>query len=160
MTNNRQKYSPRTGFVSLLWTGFFPKAPGTFASLISCFPLILLEYYQVSKPIIIAGFIFLVVLSSYLIHKIQLEDNLSDPSWIVIDEFLGMLLTWLIVPKMFSIPVHVAVIFLFFRLFDITKPWPISFIDQKLKNGFGVVFDDLVASLFAAIPFWIYFFIN
>ena len=46
---------------------------------------------------------------------------------------------------------HILLSFILFRFFDILKPWPISLADQKLKNSFGVMFDDILAGLFAGI---------
>ncbi len=69
-----------------------------------------------------------------------------DHGGIVWDEVVGYLIT------MTAIPFHWAWIivgFLVFRVFDIYKPWPILVIDKKVKGGFGVMFDDVLAGVYA-----------
>ena len=48
--------------------------------------------------------------------------------------------------------------FILFRIFDMWKPWPIRVIDQKVEGGFGIMLDDLIAGLWAALCIWIYFY--
>jgi phosphatidylglycerophosphatase A len=48
--------------------------------------------------------------------------------------------------------------FILFRIFDVWKPWPIRVIDQKVEGGFGIMLDDLIAGLWAALCIWIYFY--
>ena len=69
-----------------------------------------------------------------------------DAKQIVIDEVAGLLVTMLAVP---FTPVTALAGFLLFRVFDIFKPWPASFFDRKVKNGAGVVLDDVMAGLYA-----------
>lgn len=69
-----------------------------------------------------------------------------DAKQIVIDEVAGMLVTMIAVP---FTPVLAVTGFVLFRIFDIFKPWPASYFDNKVKNGAGVVLDDIVAGLYA-----------
>ena len=71
-----------------------------------------------------------------------------DAKQIVIDEVAGILITFMGVP--FGWPTAIAG-FLLFRLFDITKPWPASYFDRKVRNGAGVVLDDVMAALYARL---------
>lgn len=72
----------------------------------------------------------------------------QDHPAIVWDEIAGMMLT------MVFIPVHavtLAVGFILFRLFDIWKPWPISYLDRRVHGGLGIMLDDIVAAIFANV---------
>ena len=78
-----------------------------------------------------------------------------DHKSIVIDELAGM---WLcLLPVLFLASsqqeriIYAVLALVFFRIFDILKPYPISYLDEKFKNGFGIVLDDLVAGIFALI---------
>ncbi len=81
-------------------------------------------------------------------EELQEDVRQSDPSWIVIDEVLGMGLTLFIFPAFHWSEWILA--FASFRLFDIVKLWPASYFDLKVKNGFGTIVDDLVSGLYAA----------
>lgn len=72
---------------------------------------------------------------------------IHDSSFIVLDEFVGMLIPLMALKKIDFF--WVFIVFLFFRFFDIIKPWPISLCDKKIKNGFGIMFDDVLAGFFS-----------
>jgi phosphatidylglycerophosphatase A len=78
------------------------------------------------------------------IHQKRNEDK--DPSYIVIDELVGQLLVLSITPLDW---IYFFTAFLLFRVFDIFKPWPISWADRKFRNGFGIMFDDVLAAGYA-----------
>ncbi|RHW76012.1 phosphatidylglycerophosphatase A [Colwellia sp. RSH04] len=127
-------------------SGLAPKAPGTFGTL-AAIPLYLVLmnlttlYYAVATVLIcIAGV--------YICGKAAAEVGVHDHPAIVWDEIAGFLITMFMVP--FSIQ-SLVVGFLLFRFFDILKPWPISIADKKLKGGFGIMFDDILAGFFALI---------
>lgn len=70
----------------------------------------------------------------------------GDPQEIVLDEFVGALLAMaMVAPR----PIPMVLAFVLFRVFDIVKPWPVSFFDRKVKGGLGVVADDVVAGVLA-----------
>ncbi len=76
------------------------------------------------------------------------DSTAQDHPAIVWDEIAGMMLTLLF------IPVHGLTLvagFILFRLFDICKPWPISYLDRRLHGGLGIMLDDIIAALFANI---------
>jgi phosphatidylglycerophosphatase A len=69
-----------------------------------------------------------------------------DHSGIVWDEFVGFWITMIAVPVTWQ---WIVVGFVLFRLFDIVKPWPVKIADAKMKGGFGIMFDDVLAGLYA-----------
>ena len=99
----------------------------------------------------------------YLIDNVKNNFKKKDASEIVIDEFLGqsiVLTSLLFMPISLellekNIIIFFLVSFFLFRLFDITKPFPIGLIDKKLKSGFGIMLDDFVASLFSIICIYV-----
>lgn len=125
-------------------SGLAPKAPGTFGTLVG-FPLFwLIAHYSFSTQLIIIAALF--IIGIYICDITGKALGVSDHGGIVWDEIVAMMLVlaftpldWILWPAAF----------LLFRLFDIWKPFPISYFDAKLKNGFGVMFDDLLAAIFA-----------
>ena len=83
-----------------------------------------------------------------LTQKIQKEFQLHDPQWIVIDEVIGMLITWAFVMNIE--PATIFLVFSSFRMFDIIKIWPASYFD-RLHHGFGTITDDVISGLYAGI---------
>ena len=81
-----------------------------------------------------------------------------DHGSIVIDEVVGMILAvsmpFYLLGQWADLPMVAAVSFVTFRCFDIAKPWPVSLIDRRMKTGMGVMLDDVLAGLFAALPLW------
>ena len=87
-----------------------------------------------------------------------LSDNEKDQKSIVIDEFAGVWVAFIPVSgivMMQDFLTYSILAFLVFRVFDIWKPYPISYIDKKIKNYLGVVLDDLVAGFYAALTVWL-----
>jgi len=83
--------------------------------------------------------------------------KVHDHPGIVWDEFAGFLITMIGVSLSW---LHILIGFILFRLFDIFKPWPISWLDKKVSGGFGIMIDDIVAGLFSLVGLhlMIYFF--
>ncbi len=81
-------------------------------------------------------------------ERIQQKFGLHDPQWIVIDEVIGMLITWSFV-RTVDFPT-LFLVFSFFRFFDIIKVWPASYFD-RLYHGFGTITDDVVSGFYAGI---------
>ncbi len=71
-----------------------------------------------------------------------------DHSGIVWDEFVGFWITMIAVPATWQ---WILAGFVLFRLFDIVKPWPVKVADAKMKGGFGIMFDDVLAALYALV---------
>jgi len=127
-----------------LGIGYMPVAPGTFGTLWG----VLLFYLMRNLPWPLTAGITAVLVLFAIFWAQQTEDLLSshDSSIIIIDEVVGYLVTVIAIP--FGIKTMILA-FLLFRLFDITKPYPIRAIDQRWGGGWGVVMDDVVAGVFA-----------
>ena len=130
--------------------GWAPKAPGTFGSLvglaIGC--LLLLAGHLA----VLAGIITATALGLYAIR--QLPESGQDPGWIVIDEIAGQMLPLL---ALHGLSLWGALgAFALFRLFDIWKPWPVSWADQR-KDALGIMGDDLIAGLLALVALFIFY---
>jgi len=137
--------SPSVLFLSLLGIGFIPYAPGTLASIVTMPLLYFLIKFNVSYYFFIPVFILLSALAIYFSQMAQKKYTVHDPSWIVIDEFLGLMITYPFISNTNFI--HLIIIFILFRFFDIIKIWPASFFDQKVQHGVGVILDDLISGL-------------
>jgi phosphatidylglycerophosphatase A len=123
--------------------GYAPAAPGTFGSL-GAIPLALALSYLPATGYLAATVAF-AALSMVAAHRAGRYWGIPDASPIVIDEVAGYLLTMALIPLSWQ---SVAAGFVLFRAFDILKPWPASAFD-RMKNGFGVVMDDLAAGAYA-----------
>ncbi len=148
-------------FATLFGVGLLPFAPGTWGSL---FGLTLFFYTNIYLSINVQFFYFLLIaiilfaiLVCYFATK-ELSDNEKDQKSIVIDELAGVWIAFIPVSgivMMQDFLTYSILAFLLFRVFDIWKPYPIGFIDKKIKNHIGIVLDDLVAGLYAAITIWL-----
>jgi len=143
--------NPEILFLSFFGVGFLPKAPGTFASL-ATLPFLLLLGSK-NPPIIffIPPLVILTIASSFITQIAQDKYDALDPSWIVIDEVIGMSVAWLFIQS--HNIYHLFILFCLFRFFDIFKIEPVSYIDKNLKHGAGVILDDVVAGLYAGLTY-------
>ena len=141
--------------------GLLPVAPGTWGSLPVAVIFALMCHFGVSAGLIsitmavlaVAGSVICVVFAPAAITA----TGKSDPGEVVADEFAGQAITFLAVPFFITaeistrqILIIMALGFGLFRLFDIVKPWPIRKL-EKLPRGWGILADDLLAAVFAAI---------
>ena len=124
--------------------GSIPFAPGTWGSLLAVLLIYNIAFLQ--EWIILAT--VLIVAFSWWVCVEVIKEIKSDSSEIVIDEFAGMFVACMFINHDF---ISLVFAFLFFRFFDIVKPWPISWVDKNIKNGPGILIDDLLAGLFAGI---------
>ena len=141
-------------FVSIFYIGFINFAPGTFgsiASIIILFPLF--KFFLLSFTTLISIFVILFFLSNYLINSFSSFTNSHDSKHIVIDELLGIYIIFLFYDYIFiySDILSLSLIFLIFRFFDIIKIFPANFIDKNIKNGYGVILDDVVAGIYTVL---------
>lgn len=135
-------------YLSWFFTGKSPKAPGTVGSLATLPLIYFLHYINFNIYSLIALIIVLYVSAVFITQKVQEKYHLHDPQWIVIDEVIGMLITWAFV---MSVELHhLFLVFAFFRLFDIVKIWPASYFD-RLHHGAGTITDDVVSALYAGV---------
>ncbi|MFQ6035482.1 MAG: phosphatidylglycerophosphatase A [Sedimentisphaerales bacterium] len=141
--------------------GWLPLAPGTWGSLPPMITFALICHFAVSTLVISIIMTVLALAGSVVCVKcapaIVAATGKTDPGEIVVDEFAGQALTFLIVtavtgPSWADGPVWAIAAggFLLFRVFDIAKPWPIRKF-ERLPKGWGVLADDLIAAVYAAI---------
>ena len=139
---------PTVMFLSWFYTGKVRKAPGTMGSLATIPLIYLLHYLNINIYSLIGIIAVLYVASVIVAQKVQTKYELHDPQWIVIDEVLGMLITWAFVMKV-DFP-SMFLVFGLFRVFDIVKIWPASYFD-RLHHGFGTITDDVVSAIYAGV---------
>jgi phosphatidylglycerophosphatase A len=126
--------------------GLAKKAPGTFGTLVG-FPLFwLISVYTLPMQLVLIAALFLIGI--YFCDATGKALGVADHGSIVWDEIVAMMLVLAATPNQWQ---WWLAAFLLFRLFDIWKPYPIRQFDAKLKNGFGVMFDDLLAAIYAII---------
>jgi phosphatidylglycerophosphatase A len=130
-------------------SGFSPVAPGTAGSLAALLPWFAL------RELPPAGYALAVVLAfalgvwacTWVVGALRLQ----DPSVAVWDEFVGL---WIALAPLL---LHgagwlwICAGFILFRVFDIAKPWPVSWADRRVGGGFGVMLDDVLAGGYAAL---------
>ena len=134
------------GLATWFGAGLIPKAPGTWGSLAALpFAWGILHFGNVWWLLAGAGIVFLIGWWSSEIYVKR--SGQADPGAIVIDEVAGQWLTLL--PAATMIWWHWALGFVLFRFFDILKPWPVSWADRRVKGGFGVMIDDVIAAVYA-----------
>lgn len=130
--------------------GLFPMAPGTAGSLAALpFAYLISHYLGIAGLGVAIAIVF--TIGIWAAHHYSKRTASHDAGPIVIDEVAGQWLALLLVPA--DIVLY-AIGFALFRLADIVKPWPIGWADRKVKGGFGVMFDDLLAGGLAAIILW------
>lgn len=133
-------------------SGLSPFAPGTLGTILAI-PIALLMN-QTSLGYRITLLSFLIVLGIYLCGRSATLFKEHDHSSIVFDEIVGMLVPLLFIPLTVR---NVLFCFCLFRFFDILKPFPINLVDNNIKNGFGVMFDDVIAGIFSTIILYLLF---
>ena len=154
------KFSTRVA-VTFFYIGLIQKAPGTFGSIFAIFFWIICNHLTSPNTLMWTAFLIIILAYGSLFIKNYStgKHNIDDKS-IVLDEVLGQILTLEIIFLYFNLDRNLlnynnmSIIFLCFvtfRIFDITKIFPINLIDQKIKSGFGVMFDDFVAAIFASV---------
>ena len=132
-------------FLSLgFGSGLAPAAPGTCGTLASI-PLYLL-LAQLDLPFYLAFVLLGFGIGVYLCQYTSDALGVHDHSGIVWDEFVGFWITMIAVPSTWQ---WILAGFVLFRVFDIIKPWPVRIADEKMKGGFGIMFDDVLAGLYA-----------
>ncbi|GAA8061602.1 phosphatidylglycerophosphatase A [Helicobacter pylori] len=140
------KFSLRACFLTLFFSGYSKKAPGTIGSLVAL--LLGLPVLIFSANTLFLGAIFVGLIAITQIDKEEEETKRHDSSHIVIDELVGM---WLAMAISGLSLVGVVLSFIFFRIYDITKPSLIGKIDKEVKGGLGVVADDALAGVLAGL---------
>lgn len=132
-------------------SGLLPWAPGTFASL-SALPLAWLLIAAGGVWLLLAATLLVFVTGIWAAERYMAAVGIHDPTAVVIDEIAGQWLTLAIAPLD---PFAYAVGFVLFRVFDVLKPWPVSWLDRRVSGGFGVMIDDIGAALYAGGALWL-----
>ncbi|PUD47989.1 phosphatidylglycerophosphatase A [Helicobacter pylori] len=140
------KFSLRACFLTLFFSGYSKKAPGTIGSLVAL--LLGLPVLIFSANTLFLGAVFVGLIAIAQIDKEEEESKIHDSSHIVIDELVGM---WLAMAISGLSLAGVVLSFIFFRIYDITKPSLIGRIDKEVKGGLGVVADDALAGVLAGL---------
>ncbi|MFP6155970.1 phosphatidylglycerophosphatase A [Helicobacter pylori] len=140
------KFSLRACFLTLFFSGYSKKAPGTIGSLVAL--LLGLPVLIFSANTLFLGAVFVGLIAIAQIDKEEEETKRHDSSYIVIDELVGM---WLAMAISGLSLAGVVLSFIFFRIYDITKPSLIGKIDKEVKGGLGVVADDALAGVLAGL---------
>ena len=139
--------------------GKIPKIPGTFGSLATTIILyILFHVFNLSSNLILICLLVIFIFSFLAIANHIKDVENKDPKEVIIDEFIGQ-----------SIPIYLyeishgteksadeaiifyGICFILFRIFDILKPFPVSFFDKNFKNSFGVIMDDVCAGFYVVL---------
>ncbi|WQS56645.1 phosphatidylglycerophosphatase A [Helicobacter pylori] len=140
------KFNLRACFLTLFFSGYSKKAPGTIGSLVAL--LLGLPILIFSANTLFLGAVFVGLIAITQIDKEEEETKRHDSSYIVIDELVGM---WLAMAISGLSLAGVVLSFIFFRIYDITKPSLIGKIDKEVKGGLGVVADDALAGVLAGL---------
>ena len=143
-------------FVTLFGIGKLKKIPGSYASLVTTIFLFIIFHFLNFSPnfvLIIVVIIFLISLYAVNIFIKNLDNK--DPKEVVIDEFIGQSIPICLyeiahqgTKETSKVLTFYFIIFILFRIFDIVKPYPVSYYDRNFKNGFGVIMDDVCAGLY------------
>lgn len=145
-----------TGVATLIATwfgsGWLPKVPGTWGSLAALPFAWVIVAAGAPPPVLGVAALLLLPLGAWAaaVHSARLGTH--DAGEIVVDEIVGQ---WLVLATAPLSPLGWLAAFLLFRLFDIAKPWPISWMDKHIGGGWGIMLDDVAAGVFGAVTLWI-----
>lgn len=126
-------------------SGLAPVAPGTFGT-IAAIPLAMLMPNELAIYTLVVLVLF--VIGVWLCDACANNLGVHDHPAIVFDEWVGYLITMIAIPKSLW---FLALGFVLFRIFDVLKPWPIGMADKRISGGLGIMVDDVIAGIFAAI---------
>ena len=143
-------------FVTLFGIGKLKKIPGSYASLVTTIFLFFLSHiFNLSPNFILIGILIIFFLSIYAVNIFIKNLDNKDPKEVVIDEFIGQSIPICLyeiahegTKEMNQVLTFYFIIFILFRIFDIVKPYPVSYYDKNFKNSFGVIMDDVCAGLY------------
>tara|TARA_Y200000002_G_C22536259_1_gene601950 strand:+ start:446 stop:940 length:495 start_codon:yes stop_codon:yes gene_type:complete len=143
-------------FVTLFGIGKLKKIPGSYASLITTvFLFFLFHIINLSPDIILIGILIIFFVALYSVNIFIRDLDNKDPKEVVIDEFIGQSIPICLyeiahdeVKETNEVLTFYFIMFILFRVFDIIKPYPVSYYDKNFKNSFGVIMDDICAGLY------------
>ena len=151
-------------FVTLFGIGKLKRIPGSYASLATTFFLFFLFHIlKISPNIILVCIVAIFLISLYSVNIFIKDLDNKDPKEVVIDEFIGQSIPICLYEIAHDKPkdsgeilTFYFIMFILFRIFDITKPYPVSYYDKNFKNSFGVIMDDVCAGLYVVAVLVLY----
>ena len=143
-------------FVTMFGIGKLPRIPGSYASLVTViFLYILFNIFLVPAEVFLFFLVVIFIISLFAVNLFIKDLTNKDPKEVVIDEFIGQSIPICLYEIAHSettnssrIIIFYFIMFILFRIFDITKPYPVSYYDKNFKNSFGVIMDDVCAGLY------------
>ena len=143
-------------FVTLFGIGKIKKIPGSFASLTTTlFLFFLFHVLKVPPNIVLISVIAIFFISLYAVNIFIKDLDNKDPKEVVIDEFIGQSIPICLyeiahegTKETSQVLTFYFIMFILFRVFDIAKPYPVSYYDKNFKNSLGVIMDDVCAGLY------------
>ena len=151
-------------FVTLFGIGKLRKIPGSYASLVTTiFLFFLFHIIDISPNIILIGVVIVFFISLYAVNIFIKDLDNKDPKEVVIDEFIGQSIPICLyeiahesTKETSQVLTFYFIMFILFRIFDIAKPYPVSYYDKNFKNSFGVIMDDVCAGLYVVAVLVLY----
>ena len=151
-------------FVTLFGIGKIKKIPGSLASLATTlFLFFLFHILNVSPNIVLISVIIIFFISLYAVNIFIKNLENKDPKEVVIDEFIGQSIPLCLYEVAHNVPKETSeilkfyiIMFILFRIFDITKPFPVSYYEKNFKNSIGVIMDDVCAGVYVVAVLVLY----
>ena len=155
-------------FVTFFGIGKLKKIPGSYASLATTiFLFFLFHILNLSPNFVLIGIIIIFLISLYAVNIFIKDLDNKDPKEVVVDEFIGQSIPICLyeiahegVKETGQVLTFYFIMFILFRIFDIAKPYPVSYYDKNFKNSFGVILDDVVAGLYVVLTLIIFMIIK
>lgn len=138
-------------------SGLLKPAPGTWGTLAGLLLSIVLWHITQSSLFFIILTIISFVFGCYLCQKTSDDLGVHDDGRIVWDEIVAIFLMFAFLPKYSAL--YYILTFISFRIFDILKPYPIRYFDEKLESGLGIMIDDIIAAIFALFSLYLIYWI-
>ena len=151
-------------FVTLFGIGRISRIPGSIASLITTiFLFFIFQILYLEPDLVLIFLIIIFFISLYSINQFVKNKENKDPKEIVIDEFIGQSIPICLYEiahegskETSQVLTFYFIMFILFRVFDIVKPYPVSYYDKNFKNSFGVIMDDVAAGLYVVAVLVLY----
>jgi phosphatidylglycerophosphatase A len=143
----RQTFDPASVIATWFGAGLLPIMPGTWGSL-AALPFAWIIAWLFGERALLLAAVLLFFVGWWAAARVSRASGVEDSGSIVVDEVVGQWLAVVVTPPDL---VAYAVGFALFRVFDIAKPWPVSWAERRIAGGLGVMADDVIAGLYAAI---------
>tara|TARA_Y100000816_G_scaffold57449_1_gene37553 strand:+ start:3402 stop:3896 length:495 start_codon:yes stop_codon:yes gene_type:complete len=151
-------------FVTMFGLGKISKIPGSVASLFTVLILfILFHVIEISPNLMLILIILVSIVAIFSINIFIKDYDDKDPKEVVIDEFIGQSIPVCLyeiahqdTKSVSEVLTFYFIMFIMFRIFDIAKPYPVSYYDKNFKNSFGVIMDDVCAGLYVVAVLVLY----